>query len=252
MFVHDCRIDRNYRTGIRIFAGARRVRIVDTSAERNDDGLGCDGASDGFNTDASVADITFERASAMGNSRDGFDLKAPNVTVLGAVARDNGCSGVKVWAGSYLENALLEGNDVGVNVGAPAGAATVLQNCTLLGNGLGVRALSSAQTVLIHNSIIAGEGKAISYAIPVELIEDHNMACTAPTPTERLIGADRTGRRRAYLRRRHQRGLAGSTTADKGRAPSRSSRRARPRSAARAHAPIARRSIAALSSIATG
>lgn len=197
VFVHDCRIDRNYRSGIRIYAGARRIRIVDTSAEGNDDGLGCDGASDGFNTDASAADIIFERVSAIGNSQDGFDLKAPNVAVLGAVARDNGCSGVKVWAGSYLENALLQGNQVGVNVGAPAGAVTVLQNCTLVYNALGVRALSSTQTVLIRNSIIAGEGKAISYASPVQLIEDHNILYR-PDSTERLIERIEPGKQALY------------------------------------------------------
>ncbi len=186
VFIHDCDIEHNYRTGIRMYDSAQRIRIVDTIAAYNDDGAGCDGASDGFNTDESVTDVMFERASAIGNSQDGFDLKGPNVTLLGATAANNGCTGVKVWAGGYLEDVVVQGHNVGVSAGAPDGVTTVLQNCTLAQNALGVRVLSSAQIMLIRNSIVSGDGKAVSYEAPAQLIEHHNIFYR-PRSTDRLI-----------------------------------------------------------------
>jgi Protein of unknown function (DUF1565) len=185
--VHDCIIDHNFRTGIRICAGAHRIRVADTRSEANDDGLGCDDSeSDGFNTDASTSDIVFERVSAVGNSQDGFDFKSPNVTLLQAISRDNGCSGVKVHAGGYLENVLVEHNTVGINAAAPAGGTTVLQNCTLSQNDLGVRALGSGNTLMMRNCIVTGPGKALSYDSTVQLIEHHNILYR-PLSKDRLI-----------------------------------------------------------------
>lgn len=128
----------------------------------------------------------FERVSAVGNSQDGFDFKSPNVTLLQAISRDNGCSGVKVQAGGYLENVLVEYNTVGINAAAPAGGTTVLQNCTLSQNDLGVRALGTGNTLMMRNYIVTGPGKALSYNSPVQLIEHHNILYR-PLSTDRLI-----------------------------------------------------------------
>src|SRR5262249_31864087 len=105
--VSDSVIANNHRTGVRVFAGARRVHIVDTRAEGNNDGLGCSGDSDGFNADDTTSDIVFERVAAVRNSEDGLDLQTPTAAVLGATVQDNGCSGVKLAAGGYVENALI-------------------------------------------------------------------------------------------------------------------------------------------------
>src|SRR5262249_47339342 len=114
--VQDSVLDHNFRTGIRMFAGAHDISITDTRSVANDDGQGCDGASDGFNADTSTSNIRFERAAAVGNSNDGFDLKGGNVTLLESVAQDNGCAGVKLWAGGYVENLLVERSRTGVKL----------------------------------------------------------------------------------------------------------------------------------------
>ncbi len=186
VFVHDVVLDHNYRTGMRIFDGASRVRVLDSRAEANDDGLGCDGASDGFNADDSTSDISFERVSAVGNSQDGFDLQSPSSILRQASAQDNGCSGVKLAAGGYMENVLAERNRTGVNICAPPQTTTVMQNCTVSQNDLGVRALGAGYSLVMRNSIITGPAKALSYAAGVNLIEDHNIFYR-PGLSDRLI-----------------------------------------------------------------
>ncbi len=184
--VSDSVIEHNYRTGIRMYAGAHHIRVADTRSEANDDGLGCDGESDGFNADASTSDVTFERASAVGNSQDGFDLKGPDMMLLQVVSQDNGCSGVKIAAGGYLENLLVEGNKLGVDVNSPPGATTVLENCTVSQNDLGVRAIGGGHTLVVRNSIIAGPAKALDYPAAIVLREDHNIL-HRPLSKDRLI-----------------------------------------------------------------
>lgn len=184
--VRDCLIDHNRRTGVRIYAGAHHIQILDTRSEANDDGSGCQGDSDGFNADASTSDVYFERASALGNSEDGFDLKGPNMTLLQVTAQDNGCSGVKIWAGGYLENVLVERSRIGIKVNAPPGATTALENCTLSQNDLGVRASGSDHTLVVRNSIIVGPAKALSYPASVQLREGHNIFYR-PLSKDRLI-----------------------------------------------------------------
>jgi hypothetical protein len=195
--VRDTLIERNYRTAIRIYGGAHHVQILDTRAEGNDDGNACQGDSDGFNADASTSDISFERSAAVGNSEDGFDLQGRNMTLLQASAQDNGCSGVKIAAGGYLENVLVERSRIGVNVNAPAGAMTVLENCTLFQNDLGLRATGSGHTLAIRNSIIAGPAKAVSYPASVRLLEGHNVF-HRPLLKDRLIVRQEAGRETLY------------------------------------------------------
>jgi len=184
--VHDCVLDHNFRTGFRIFDGAHDIQITDTLSEANDDGEGCDGASDGFNADASTSNLTFERATAVGNSDDGFDLKGTNVAILESVAQDNLCSGMKLWAGGVLENALVERSATGIKVTAPAGATTVLENCTLGNNDIGLAVTGAGHTLQLRNSIIAGPAKALTYDAAVTLLEDHNIVYR-PSSSERLI-----------------------------------------------------------------
>jgi Right handed beta helix region len=186
LVVRDCVIDHNFRTGIRIFAGAHHLRIVDTRAEANDDGLGCEGDSDGFSADPSTSDIEFQRASAIGNSEDGFDLQGPSVTLRQVIARGNGCSGVKIMAGGYLENLLVEQSRIAINVNAPPGATTVVSSCTLWANSIGVRASGADHTLVVRNSIIAGPAKALSVPASVALLEDHNIL-HRPLSTDQLI-----------------------------------------------------------------
>ena len=184
--VRDTVVEHNYRTGIRIFAGAHGIQVVDTRSVANADGLGCNGDSDGLNADDSTSDIHIERVSVVGNSEDGFDLQTPSVTLLQAITRDNGCSGIKMAAGGFLENVLAEGNRTGVNVDGTPGMTTVLHNCTLSQNDLGVRAMGDGTTIVLHNSVVTGAAKALSYAAPVNVLEDHNIFYR-PRLDERLI-----------------------------------------------------------------
>ncbi|MFI5364906.1 MAG: right-handed parallel beta-helix repeat-containing protein [Candidatus Binatia bacterium] len=184
--VSDSVIDHNFRTGVRIFAGANHIRVADTRAEANDDGMSCDGESDGFNADDSTSDVTFERASALGNSQDGIDLQGPNMTLRQVTAQGNNCAGVKIAAGGYLENVLVYGSSVGVDVNSPPGATTSLENCTLSQNDVGLRVIGAGHTVAVHNSIIAGPAKAIDYTASVQLLEDYNIVYR-PLSMERVI-----------------------------------------------------------------
>ena len=184
--VSDSVIANNHRTGVRVFAGARRVHVVDTRAEGNNDGLGCSGDSDGFNADDTTSDIVFERVAAVHNSEDGLDLQTPTAAVLGATVQDNGCSGVKLAAGGYIENALIERQRIGINMDGSSGTMTVIQNCTLSQNQLGVRAAGDGPGLTLRNTIIDGPAKALSYAATVELIEDHNVF-HRPLAKDRLI-----------------------------------------------------------------
>jgi hypothetical protein len=184
--VRDTLVERNYRTGIRIFAGAHDVTVRDTRAVGNDDGLGCDGDSDGFSTDASTSDVTFERASAAGNSEDGFDLRGSGLALLQVTAQENGCSGVKLGGAAYLENVLVARSRTGINLHLPPDAAAVLQNCTLSRNDLGLRAAGGGYMVVLRDSIISGPWKALSFAAAVQLIEARNILYR-PAPNERLI-----------------------------------------------------------------
>jgi hypothetical protein len=195
--VRDTVLDHNFRTGVRVFDGARRIRIIDTRSEANDDGAGCAGDSDGFNADPTTSDVWFERATAIGNSEDGFDLQGPNMVVLQAVAQDNGCSGVKIAAGGYLENVLVERSNIGINVNAPAGGMTAVENSTLSQNDIGLRAIGSGHTLVLRNSIISGPGKALCFPSAVQVVEDHNLLYR-PLPKDRLIVREDAGSQVIY------------------------------------------------------
>ena len=195
--VRDTVLDHNFRTGVRIFSGAHHIHVVDSRSEANDDGEGCSGDSDGFNADPTTSDVWFERATAIGNSEDGFDLQGPNMVLLQVVAQDNGCSGVKMAGGGYMENVLVERSRIGINVNAPAGGMTAIQNSTLSQNDIGVRAIGSGHVVVMRNSIIAGPGKALCFPSAVQVREDHNLLFR-PLPSERLIVREDTGGQTMY------------------------------------------------------
>jgi parallel beta helix pectate lyase-like protein len=183
--VRDCDIHANYRTGLRIFAGAQRISVVDTLTADNDDGLGCSGDSDGLNADASTADIVLERVRAVGNSEDGFDLQTPTVAVFQAVAHDNGCSGFKV-AGGDLENVDVERQNVGININGQPGATVAVRSATIVDNSTGVRATGGGYDLALFNSVIAGPGKALTYGSSVNLTERYSVM-HRPASKDRLI-----------------------------------------------------------------
>src|SRR5262249_22048832 len=141
VLVRDVSIHDNSRAGMRLFSGAHDVQIIDSRSERNDDGLGCRGDADGFSADETTTAISFEGVTAIANAEDGFDLASQGVTLRRVAALSNGCSGLKLGTGALLENALVIGQRIGVNLNGPAGAITTLQNATLLDNSIGLRAL---------------------------------------------------------------------------------------------------------------
>ena len=173
--IRDSQVHGNAGVGVRLCAGAHDVQVLDTGSHDNDDGRGCEGDADGFSADETTAAVRFERVEASGNSEDGFDLQTPNVEVARAIARHNGCSGFKMWAGGYLQNALIEGHRLGINTRAPPGSLTTVQNCTVVDNALGMRVLGGDHTVAVQNSIITGPAKALSYAATVWLRERYNI-----------------------------------------------------------------------------
>jgi hypothetical protein len=184
--IRDTVLHHNFRTGVRIFAGAHDVQIINTRSEANDDGGGCDGESDGFNVDTGCSNIVFDNASAIGNSQDGFDLQGSNVTMLRATSRGNQCSGVKVSDSAYIENAVIDGNRTGLNVTGPVGAQTTIAFSTVVNNDLGVRAIGGGYTLALTDSVVNGPGKALDFAPGVTLFEARNIFAR-PNLHERLI-----------------------------------------------------------------
>ena len=186
VIIRDTVLQNNFRTGVRLFAGAHAVQIIDSRSEGNDDGEGCDGDSDGFNADGTCDEILFDNASAIGNSEDGFDLKATNVTLRRITSRGNQCSGLKLGGEAYVENALVEANRTAVNAAGPAGSRITLAFSTLIDNGAGVRALGAGYTLALNDSVISGPSKALEYGSGVTLIEARNVLFR-PDLRERLI-----------------------------------------------------------------
>ncbi|MBI4516390.1 MAG: right-handed parallel beta-helix repeat-containing protein [Deltaproteobacteria bacterium] len=186
IIIRDSVLRNNYRTGVRIFAGARDVQIINTRSEGNDDGAGCDGDSDGFNADSDCSNILFDSVIAAGNSEDGFDLQASNVTLLRVTSQRNQCSGMKLNGNAYVENALVEGNRTGINSTGPAGAQATIVFSSLLNNDLGLRALGADFTLALTDSVVSGPGKALDYATDITLIEARNVFAR-PELRERLI-----------------------------------------------------------------
>ncbi len=180
--VRDSRIERHYRNGIRLFAGAHAIEIRDTLVAGSDDGQGCDGDADGIAADETTSDIALDGVESSRNAEDGFDLQGSGTSLMRSTARDNGCTGVKLNGGGFVENLLVERSRVGLSAGGDA----VLQSCTLVDNALGLRLLTSGTTVTIRNSIVTGPAKALSYAADVTVIEDHNVF-HRPNLKDRLI-----------------------------------------------------------------
>jgi hypothetical protein len=183
--VRGCHIHHNRRAGVRVFASARRVWISETRSEHNDDGRGCSGDADGFSVDASASEVVLEEVSATGNSEDGFDLQAPNTTLLRAIARDHPCSGIKMANGGYIENTLVERANIGINVSA-SDATTTIAHATVSASNTGVRAFGPRHVVELRSSVVVGPGKALVYGEAVSLVERFNVFFR-PELKERLI-----------------------------------------------------------------
>jgi hypothetical protein len=184
--VRDTWIHDNARSGIRLFSGARDVTIVDVRTERHDDGNACLGDADGVSADETTTNIRFVRVQSVGNSEDGFDLAAAGLELHEVQARDNGCSGVKLGASARLENVLITGSRIGLNVRGDSGTSTAISNCTLLDNGIGVRALGDGLQMALQNCVVAGLGKALYVSSTVGLSEHHNIFYR-PDADSRLI-----------------------------------------------------------------
>jgi nitrous oxidase accessory protein NosD len=184
--IRDSVLRNNFRTGVRMFGGARDVQIIDTRSENNNDGEGCDGDSDGFSADESCSNVYFENATAIGNSEDGFDVQATGASLLRVTAQRNQCSGLKLSAAAYVENAVVEGNRTGANVVASIGSQTIITYATFVDNDLGIRAVGGGYGLTLTDSIVSGPGKAIEYASGVALSEARNIFAR-PNLRERLI-----------------------------------------------------------------
>lgn len=184
--IRDTWVHHNARSGVRLFAGAHDVHIVDLRAEYQDDGRACLGDADGLSADETTRDIQIVRVQSVGNSEDGFDLGTANVELREVEARANACSGMKLGAGGQLQNVLITGSRIGLNISGDAETSTAISNCTLLDNGIGVRALSGEYHVAIQNCIVSGVGKALYVNGAVVLSEHHNIF-HRPDSDSRLI-----------------------------------------------------------------
>jgi hypothetical protein len=85
-----------------------------------------------------------------------------------------------------LQNVLVTGSRIGVNLGAAAGIAAVMRSCTLVDNGIGIRASAGGNAVSVRNCIVVGDGKALTYAEDVLLDEGYNIFFR-PEASARLI-----------------------------------------------------------------
>lgn len=170
--VSDTVVHHNERSGIRIFAGATDVSITDVRAEFQDDGMGCAGDADGFSVDGTVGRLELVRVQANDNSEDGLDVAASGVEMREVTAQRNACSGIKLGGGGYLQNLLITGSRIGLNI---SGSSTTLLNSTLLDNGIGIRALGHGDHIGMQNCIVSGAGKALHLDSEVVLREHHNI-----------------------------------------------------------------------------
>jgi hypothetical protein len=184
--VRDTWVHHNSRSGVRIFASARDVQLVNVRAEYQNDGQGCSGDADGISVDATVSELELARVQSNYNTEDGLDISAPDVQMHEVEARGNACSGVKLGSGGWLENLLITGSRIGINISGGAAMTTTLVNSTLLDNGIGVRALGTGHQVDMQNTIITGNGKALHINGDVALNEHHNIFYR-PDADSRLI-----------------------------------------------------------------
>lgn len=184
--VRDTWVHHNARSGIRIFAGARDVQLTDVRTEYQDDGQGCAGDADGISVDETVVNLELVRVQSNYNSEDGLDVSAPNIQMREVEARANACSGVKLGGGGRLENLLITGSRIGLNISGGVEVTTTLINSTLLDNGIGVRALGTGSQITVQNCVVSGVGKALHVNGEVVLREHHNIFYR-PDADSRLI-----------------------------------------------------------------
>jgi parallel beta-helix repeat protein len=176
-----CRIYNNQSGGVGFSYGAHDILVRDTESSDHNDGWGCSGDADGFSADESAYNLTFERATASGNSEDGFDLKADNVVIDRSVSDNNNCVGVKLWSTATLRNSLVYGNPTGVKVTSivsGGGTHVRLVNNTIADNDLGVALGGSRDhpySVELFNNIVSGEGRALDFLDCVGLTENFNI-----------------------------------------------------------------------------
>jgi Divergent InlB B-repeat domain/CARDB/Right handed beta helix region len=180
--VERCQIYDNSSGGMGFRAGAHDIVVRDTDSFNHNDGLGCGGDADGFASDATAYNLTFERTRAFGNSEDGFDFKGSNILIDRSVSSNNQCVGVKLWNSSVLRNSLVHGNGRGVvttSVVSGGGTTVRLVNNTIADNVNLAVALNSSPDQLyaveLFNNVLSGNDKLLDFLDCVNLTEDFNL-----------------------------------------------------------------------------
>lgn len=184
--IDNCRIESNSARGAQVTGTSQRITVRRTVSRDHDDGLGCLGEADGFQTKETTSYVSFFDCVASGNSEDGFDLKGDHILVSRSESRSNQCTGVKLWQNARVENSVVTGNTTGISATSFFGAATLVEvfNSTIADNaGTQVRFVNPLMatepavgySVVLRNVIAAGPGKAIETEDLVDLTEDHNI-----------------------------------------------------------------------------
>lgn len=142
--------------GVFMYYGTTNALIQNVIAHSNNDGRGSSGDGDGFWADETAGTIKMENVVAYGNSEDGFDLKAINVSIVNGKAYDNTTCGAKLWFGHYdIENFVAYNNG---EDGLKLSEANVnLKHVVSVGNGeSGLQFRYTGSSGKVSNSVFSG------------------------------------------------------------------------------------------------
>jgi parallel beta-helix repeat protein len=188
--IEGCYVHSNTARGLRVTGASAGVSIRSTESSGNDDGWGCFGDADGFTVEETVSDVEFIDCVARNNSEDGFDIQGDDVRILRSAARDNGCTGIKIWQNGHIENSIVAGNNLGISTASYFNASTTVEvvNTTVVDNAgqqlylrQPVISPPANYQVVLHNLIVAGAGKAIEAGSAIVIAEDHNVLFRSDT-----------------------------------------------------------------------
>jgi parallel beta-helix repeat protein len=193
--IEGCHVHGNTARGLRVTGASAGVSIRSTESSANNDGWGCFGDADGFAVEEAASDVEFIDCVARNNSEDGFDIQGDDVRILRSEARDNGCTGIKIWQNGRIENSIVAGNNLGISTASYFNVPTTVEivNTTVVDNAAQqlylrqpVISPPANYQVVLHNVIVTGAGKAIEAGSAVVIAEDHNILFR-PDTTEPVV-----------------------------------------------------------------
>ena len=167
--------------GVYLFSGSTNITIENVVSHSHNDGRGVDGDGDGFWAHESTGVLVMKNVVAYGNSEDGFDLKAADVTIENGRSYDNSTVGFKFWLGNYKVSKFLTYNN-GEDGLKCSSASFDFSQMTVVGNlesGLQFRSVGCSgvlrNSIFANNRISAVEIPRINSGRSVDIVMSHNI-----------------------------------------------------------------------------